>query len=379
MPGKPHQLFDRIADATTPESLADRLAQGIAGAASPLYGAGAWVQRALFEVGAAERKRLSTVVLSVGNITLGGSGKSPFVEWLARWLAAEGRKPAILARGYGREDEEKLVLVHDGRRLRADARTGGDEPVMLGLALGDVPIAASADRWRAGKAVEKRFEVDTMVLDDGFQHHRLSREGDIVLLDASKPLEDLRVFPRGTLREPLLALRRAHLIVLTRCDQKAPTDRARKALRRIAPHVPTVCTRFAPAGYRFLASGREAPLEELRGKVAVLACGIAAPNAFRRTAKDAGLKVRRLVAMGDHAVPTERDLKRWDASRQRLKADLVVVTDKDAAKLRDLPALPEELAALRIKLEFLTEKDQKLAERAIRARLKHGRLRGLLR
>jgi tetraacyldisaccharide 4'-kinase len=372
-------LFHRIADQQKPKSALESLAQGLAAAAAPVYGVAAFGHRLLHDLGVRDRQELASIVLSVGNITMGGSGKTPFTKWLARWLKSDGRAVAVLSRGYGREDEDRLVIVHDGRKLRATTREGGDEPVQIARALGNVPVIACSDRHRAGKMAERRFSVDTLVLDDGFQHHALARQGDIVLVDSTQPLEGLRLFPRGTLREPLAALGRAHLIVLTRCkDEKAVAGQWR-ALRARFPHVPVVRSRFAPASYLELHTGRRRVLQRHEGQKALLVCGVANPAAVRATAKEAGLKVVRMIALPDHAHPTKADLLKWDALRRRLKADVVVVTDKDAVKLREMGAMPEGFLVLRIKLDWLTEADEKLAKKAIRSRLRKGHVRGLLR
>lgn len=370
------RLFHRLADEGEPESAAASLLQNGLAALAPLYGAGAATNRLLHEYGVRQRRALPAIVFSVGNITLGGTGKTPFTVWLARWLAKEGKRPVVLTRGYGREDEDRLLVVHDGRRLRTGTREAGDEPVLIARTLGDVPVVACADRHKAGRYALRRFPVETLVLDDGFQHVALERQADIVLLDATRPLSRLRVFPRGTLREPLGALERAHLIVLTRCDQARGGGAFARSLQKRFPSVPIVRTKLAPTSLRDLSSGERVDLSELRGKRVVLAAGVGHPASVRRTVASLGARVVRTFSPGDHPQYRKEDVLRWDAVRRRMEADWIVVTSKDAIKLRELGTLPDHVLELRTAVRFLDAKEERRATRVLRSRLHARRVRG---
>src|SRR5690606_16961013 len=191
----------------------------------------------------------------------------------------------------GRADEESLVLVHGGKRLRAPTEQAGDEPVLIADALGNVPVIACSDRYRAGQLASRRFTVDSFVLDDGFQHVALERQAEVVLLDATRPLSGLRLFPRGTLREPLGALDRAHLIVLTRCDQHKRAAKMQKALRARLPRATVVRTQLKVASLVQISSAGELPDNWLDGKRVVLACGVGNPSSVRHTVESAGATV----------------------------------------------------------------------------------------
>jgi tetraacyldisaccharide 4'-kinase len=373
------KLHRRIADEAAAGNAFERALQHGLGAVAPVYGAAAWTNRLLHEVGVRKRRSLPAVVLSVGNLTVGGTGKTPFTAWLAEWLAGEGRRPAVLARGYGRQDEEALTVVHDGRHLRAPARQAGDEPVMLAMALEKVPVLACADRWRAGRFALRKFAVDALVLDDGLQHVALERQAEIILVDATRPLSRLRLFPRGTLREPLGVLARAHLIVLTRCDDEARTRRMADRLRKRYPSATVVRTRLAPSGLRRLATGEPVGLEALSGRKAVVACGVGRPEAVRRTVESLGARVVHLEALEDHAWPTVSQVHGWEVRRRRARADAVVVTAKDAVKIAELPEIPRSILVLDVQIDFVTPKDREAAERALRARLRTTPVRGYLR
>lgn len=375
---KADRIFHRIADKATPSTGVERAVQRVLSLAAPVYGAGAWVNRILYDAGLRQRDRLPGTVFSVGNITLGGAGKTPFTMWLAKWMRAQGKRPVILSRGYGRADEDALVVVHDGKRLRAKTREGGDEPVLVARALGEVPVVACADRYRAGKMALAKFKADAVILDDGFQHVSLERQGEIVLVDATKPLGGLRQFPRGSLREPVSALAQAHLIIVTRCDQDRRSARMAASLAKRFPHTTVVRSNFVPRDVLLLQSGKAVPLKTLRDARVVAASAVGNPKSFRRSLKSVGANVVRHIDMADHQRPTWKDLMAWDALRRRADADYVVVTEKDAVKLRELGKMPPEFLVLRIAFRFATDGDREAAERVLHARLRMGRVRGYL-
>lgn len=280
--------------------------------------------------------RVSAPVISVGNLTLGGTGKTPMVEWVARWFRQRGRRVAILSRGYGGQGG----LNDEGRALEAN--------------LPDVPHLQGRDRARlAGIAIEE-LESQVLVLDDGFQHRRLARDLDIVLLDALDPFGLGRLFPRGLLREPVGALRRASLVVLTRADLVGAERRREiqaEASRRAGPR-PWVEGRHAP---RDLVDDRglSEPLERLRGSRVAAFCGLGNPDGFRRTLETLSVDLAGFRAFPDHHAysPGEiADLARWCVERG---ADLALTTQKDLVKVRldHLGAVP--LRALRISLEWI--------------------------
>jgi len=372
-------LFSRIADDRRAGNALESAAQTLAGAASPVYTVGAMLNRLLHDTGILSRERLDAPVASIGNITLGGTGKTPFCLWLCDFLRREGYRPAVLTRGYGRADEDALIVVHDGRRLRASTREAGDEPVLLARALGDVPVVACASRHQGGLHALKRLRADALVLDDGFQHHRLHRNLDVVLVDSTQPLHRLRLFPRGSLREPVSTLSRAQLIVLTRWHQARGTRRqVLRAVRAAAPGVPVVRTRLAITGAIRLADRKAVDLESLKGKSAVILCAVGNPSSVRRSAEETGLRVLGMKPLKDHARISKSTLLRYDSYRLQKGADYLVVTEKDAVKLLELGSLPDEVLVLRARIEMLSAEEQETAERLIRARMSTRETKGLL-
>lgn len=370
-------LFRRVADDRSASGTLDNLVQWTLSAVSPVYGVGAWANRLLHESGVRRRERLPAIVFSVGNVTLGGTGKTPFTVWLAQWLASEGKRPAILSRGYGRSGDG-VVVVHDGKRLRAGTREGGDEPVMMAKRLRTVPIVVGADRVEAGRVALRRFAVEALVLDDGLQHVALERQGEIILLDATRPLGDLRLFPRGTLREPLGVLSRAHLIVLTRCDQSKRADRLARGLAKQVPSVPIVRTRVAIKDLVRPATREVFEPARLADACVMLVCGVGNPGAVRKTVEGLGATVVVNRALDDHARPTRRQLLKWDAERAAAGARWLLVTEKDAVKLAETGVQPDSLLVLRAEIAFMDGADEERAAKALRARLRLKGVRALL-
>ncbi|MGF1573766.1 MAG: tetraacyldisaccharide 4'-kinase [Sumerlaeia bacterium] len=334
------------------------------------------LDRLRFDIGLSERKELSVPTLSVGNISFGGTGKTPFCLWLCQYLAEANYSPALLTRGYGREDSGELVVVHDGRRLRANTLQAGDEPVLLGKRLGNVPIIACADRYKGGRFVLKKAQVNAVVLDDGMQHYRLARQGELVLLDSTK--DYFGAEGEGLLlREPLSALGRAHLIVLTRCQNNPQSLRLMKKLKKQFPAIPVVRTAFTHEGLRQVGTDVAAEPTKLPKK-AFLAAGVAAPASFEKLIKEQGIEVVGRSWSKDHARFTPQDVRGWMQRRKALGADVVIVTEKDAVKLAEFKKLPKNLFYCPIRLEFLTSKDEELTKRVITARLKIKPISGYL-
>lgn len=371
-------LFHRLADDQKAKGPIESALQNVLSLAAPLYGVGAAVNRLSHQVGLSHRHVLPAVVFSIGNITMGGTGKTPFCLWLEKWLREQGRRSVVLTRGYGREDEQRLVVVHNGKKLCSDVNQAGDEPVLLAKSMKDVPVVACADRWRAGRYALRKFEVDTVILDDGFQHHTLARQADIVLVDATRPLSALKLFPRGTLREQPSVLSRAHLIVVTRWNQASSPRKVLADIRRFAPGVPVVRSRVDLTSVSRIFDGSAVYLESLKGKRALLICGVGNPKSVKDSLKAAGVKVCRSITLGDHEAISPVLLEKADVVRRRLKADYLVITEKDAVKLQAQKALPESLIAVRARLNLVSKQDKKLADRVLKARLHARIVRGFL-
>jgi tetraacyldisaccharide 4'-kinase len=298
-----------------PDSLACRSLTPV----SWLYAAAAVLRRKWLE---GRARSLERPVVSVGNVTCGGTGKTPVVEMVARDLLRLGRRPAILSRGYGGP-----VQADDGRS------GGNDELRVLAANLPDVPHYQGKDRYPLGLEAIRRG-ADVIVLDDGFQHARLSRDIDLVLVDALSPFGGGRVLPAGLLREPLSVLARADLLAITRSNRVDPLllETLSSYLRARFPAVPQLRIETHPVEWRALGGGAEPP-GALRGRRALAFCGIGNPRSFRREIEALGVEVAELIPFPDHHGYTSRDLEEIESRAAEVRAEEVLLTQKDAVKI----------------------------------------------
>lgn len=291
--------------------------------------------------------RLPAQVVSVGNLLAGGSGKTPVTGWLARELHASGRKVAILSRGVGGRRGDRVNVVSDGRHLLLGAREAGDEPVLLAAAVPGVPVLAGRNRVALGHRACAVFGAEVLLLDDGFQHHRLYRDLDLVCVDARLGLGNGHVLPRGPLREPPGVLRLADAIVWTRAPRDFEPERAEpRVVRRLAPGAPQFAVGLEPEGLRALDGSEAQPLEWLRGRAVGVFAAIARPDRLSQTLAGLGAQVAELRTFRDHHLYTRRDMAALPAERPW------ITTAKDAVKIppewtegRSVLVLEERLVA----------------------------------
>jgi tetraacyldisaccharide 4'-kinase len=305
------------------------------------YGWATRVRNGLYDRGWKRSFQAPVPVVSVGNLTLGGTGKTPCVEYLARWFRRHGRRVAILSRGYG-------------------SRAGrNDEALVLAENLPDVPHLQGADRVTLARAAVEDLASEVLVLDDGFQHRRLARNLDLVLVDATAPWGHGSLFPRGLLRETPTALRRAGLVVLTRCDQvgRAALALLQEQVARFAPDVPVIATTHRPVAL-VNADRAERPLDELTRRPVGAFCGIGNPDAFRRTLTQLGASLGAFRAFPDHHEYGRADLDGLHAwAREHPPECLVVTTQKDLVKVRLARIGGRELWAVRVELQVADGRD----------------------
>ena len=291
-----------------------------------------------FDSHTAAIQRVPVPVISVGNLTLGGVGKTPMVEWIARWLLAEGVPPAIISRGY-----------------KASSGRPNDEALELAAKLPGVPHFQNPRRIAAACAALRETNAACLVLDDAFQHRALHRDLDIVLIDALEPFGYGHLFPRGALREPLAGLRRAQAVVLSRADAVSAQRRAeiRAVVRRYAPDAAWAEVRHAPRGL-LAADGRTQTLDPLRGRPIAAFCGLGNPAGFRHTLAESGLTVAAFREFPDHHLYTADDAARLAQWAEQLDAAALVCTQKDLVKISSASLGRRSLWALVIGLEFLS-------------------------
>jgi tetraacyldisaccharide 4'-kinase len=296
---------------------------------SVLYSAVTRTRLSLYRRGTFHSTKLDRPVISVGNITTGGTGKTPLVEWVARTVAAAGKKVCILTRGYGRDNPDRMVVVSDGDTVIATPSEAGDEPFLLATNLAGVAaVISNADRAAAGNEAIKQFDIDCFVLDDGFQHLRLERDLNIVTIDATNPWGGGHVLPYGHLREPLSGLSRADCIVITRRDQVDNIDGLRSDIRRHAGDAPIFQSRMRTSRITPLHESSEA----LVPPVAAF-CAIGNPRSFFNAIEHRSVLQK---AFRDHHRYSQRDIDSLIAEARRAGANSLITTAKDAVKLRSL-------------------------------------------
>lgn len=314
---------------------------------SGLYAAAIDARARMYRSGRFRSERVSRPVVSVGNLTFGGTGKTPFVLFLARRLRFEGKHPAILSRGYGRRSRGRVV-VSKGNGPLVDADQGGDEPVAMARRLPAVPVVVAERRVEAARtAIE--LGADLLLLDDGYQHLALARDVDILLLDAADPFGGGRLPPAGTLREPLSALARADAFVFTRVDRSAPSAEARDELRRRNPDAPVFTARIRAGG---LTDEAGSPLgsSTLAGRRFVAVCGVANPESFFASLTELDLAPEEVLAFPDHHRYGRRDLERIRRAADRSGSAWIATTEKDAVKLQGKTSLPVVVVKLEVEV-----------------------------
>lgn len=319
----------------------------VLGPLGALYGIVTRARVALYRRGALRVHKINAPVISVGNITTGGTGKTPLVEWLARLLARENLRPCILTRGYGRADAGQRVLVSDGVRVLADARTGGDEPRLLAERLqGVAAIISDADRVAAAHWALENLHPDIFILDDGFQHLRLARDLNILLIDATNPWGGGRLLPCGRLREPLHEVARADCCVITRAEQAASIDSLHEEVSRLSGGRPIFLSQARTTGLSPITSSpANGSLES--GQISLLAtsdapkrvaafCALGNPQSFFSQLLADGFLLQHTRAFTDHHVYTQRDIEAFEREALAQGAHALLTTAKDSVKLRAL-------------------------------------------
>lgn len=324
-----------------------------------------------------QQSHLGTMTISVGNLTVGGTGKTPVVELLSRTLRDRGRNVAILSRGYkskklkkvqewsgwSEEDREDLPkIVSDGREVRLDAKYAGDEPFMLAKNLPGVSVIVDKDRVNGGRFAVSELGADTLVLDDGLQYLRLDHELDIVLVDQNSPFGTRALLPRGTLREPMRNLCRASHIIVTKC--KGPTDEALLAkMRKYNPTAEVIETTHGPKYLEKVFGNGHMPLESLKDKYVAAISGIAVPESFEGLLKKLGANVEFHRTFSDHHAFSKKDVDRFMRRCVERDIELIVTTEKDAVRFPEPSEMDVDIYFLRIEIEIL--KGQEVWDRMV--------------
>ncbi len=321
---------------------------------SLLYRMAVRVRTRAYEVSLLKSRHLSCPVVSVGNITVGGTGKTPLVMMLAKGLMDRGIPTAILSRGYRRKGGSN-PLVTDGQRVFLSEQEAGDEPFQMAHALKGIPILVGKDRYANGQLALQRFNIRGLLLDDGYQYLRLHRDLDILLIDSQVGFSDRHLLPRGILREPVEEVRRAHLLLLTKVEEAETCRPFERFLAKIHPSPLIFHSHYEPKEVIRPFGERTQSVEILKGKKALAVSGIATPSYFSSLLRKCGTEVVGEMIFPDHHRFSKEDLAHIEKRSRGI--DWIVTTEKDMARLRTLPIADLPLLALRIEMKIWEEKD----------------------
>jgi tetraacyldisaccharide 4'-kinase len=321
--------------------------------ASLPYGWGVSMRTFLYSSGLLKQRRLPCPVISIGNITVGGTGKTPLVIKMARKLGEKGISIAILSRGYRRK-KARDPLVTDGERILLHPEESGDEAYLIAHRLKGIPVLVGKDRFKNGLMALQKVKIQGFLLDDGFQHLSLYRDLNILLIDSLTGFGNGYLLPRGILREPLSALRRADLFVLTKVKDKRDSLSLESKLKEIHPRVEIFHSHYEPIEF-VDPYGEIKELSFMKGKRVFAFSGIARPETFSSLLEEVGVEIKGELTFPDHHFYSPSDLER--IRREAKGVDFLVTTEKDMVKLTNshLNALP--FVALRIDVKIWEEEE----------------------
>jgi len=345
----------------------------VLGGVSLIYSRAVQLRLALYRRRIFRPQELGCPVVSIGNLTVGGTGKTPVAEMLARELQKRGRRVAILSRGYKsvprpfmQRLRNKLFrhldlfpprIVSDGKRVLLDSRHAGDEPHMLAKNLPGVCVLVDKDRVKSGLHALRRFDTDIMLLDDGLQYQRLRHRLDVVLVDRQSPFGNEHLLPRGTLREPPSNLRRASFIIITKSSAQPDHDLISR-LRRLNRTAAIIECDHVPRYWQDIVSGQRLPLNHLSGRYVGAMSGIARPESFEEAVRRLGAKLEITKSFADHHRFTKKEILRFLEWCDRRSLDALVTTEKDAVRFPtiDTPSVP--MLFLRVEIEILRGREE---------------------
>jgi tetraacyldisaccharide 4'-kinase len=330
---------DRTGSPATPLALLLRLLS------LPYRGAVA-SRNSLYDKGLFRQARLSCPVISVGNITVGGTGKTPMVIFLAKLLREKGRRPAVLSRGYGARTKAPVNTVSDVNRVLMGWHEAGDEPVLIARSLPGVPVLTGPRRLLTGQTAIEHHDADILILDDAYQHRALCRDIDIVLIDAARPFGNGRLLPGGPLREPKKALGRAHILIRT-----GGSGEPEPPLPEI-PELPSFRGFHRPLAVLEGGTDRLLPTAILQGQKVCAFAGIGRPEAFRRSLNELDSEIVSFRPFPDHHPYSPADIHSLRRLADKTGADRIVTTEKDGVRLADFPDFLTEVSFLRIGMEI---------------------------
>lgn len=295
--------------------------------------------------------KLPCPVISVGNITSGGTGKTPCVIMLALMLQSHGFKPAILSRGYGGSGTKSVNIVSDGKNILLDSKTAGDEPFLMAQSLKGIPIIIGPQRIKTGKAAINRFGANVLLCDDAMQHRQIFRDINLVLLDSQDPLNNGHVLPRGKLREPMSGLKRASAFLLTRTDETPKNNNINNKLSQMG-NIPIFTSIHKLKDVVKGDNSDKWPIFNLTGKKVCAFCGIAKPDSFKKSLLAAQAHILSFDIFPDHHNYDRAELEIIKNKFYNYKADLIITTQKDGMRLQNFAEFLSRIYMMRIEMEI---------------------------
>lgn len=294
------------------------------------------IRNYLYDTKIFKSTKLPCKIISVGNITVGGTGKTPVVIAIAKFLQQQNKSVAILSRGYGRKSTG-TQLVTDGKTNPANWETVGDEPMLMAKHLSDIPVVVDENRIRGGKYLINKFHPEIIILDDGFQHRKIYRDIDIVLVNSNISKINNRIFSFANFREPWKSLKRAHIIFLTKSNFGPPSKKLQAKLKTIG--LPLFKTNIIPSLYLLDNKNNKIDIDYFSGKTALLFSGIGDPESFTKTVQNLNIRILDSINFKDHKNYSKSDIKRIRNKYIKTGADVILTTEKDFLKIgeTDLP------------------------------------------
>ncbi|MBC7997347.1 MAG: tetraacyldisaccharide 4'-kinase [Leptolyngbya sp.] len=346
-----------------PESGQEKLVAGLLSPISLGYGIGSYVRLKAYSQGYIKRVRLPIPVVSVGNITCGGTGKTPMAIDISRRLIAAGYRVAILSRGYGRKSKKKTAVVSDGKGTFASIEDSGDEPLLIARSVPEAIVIVGSSRAESADVAINEYGADAIVLDDGFQHIKIERDIDLVLIDYNDEPDKDSLLPAGRLREPLSALIRAKVVVITKIPQNPDEEKLenlRRLISKYATRAEIAAARFVPKHLK--THSGTVSIDKLKGQRVIGFCGVARPESFARTLESLGCEVVDLKGFSDHHWYSPEELTALEKHMRTSNASAVVTTEKDMIKIPAHDRLNQHLIAVEMGVEWLGPLPVRLSE-----------------
>jgi tetraacyldisaccharide 4'-kinase len=328
---------------------------------SKIYGFIAVLRLNLYKKNILKQEKLPCAVISIGNITAGGTGKTPMTIYLANFIKSLGLKPAILSRGYKGKAEKKGLIVSDGDKIFADYQLAGDEPYMMARSLEKISVIVGKNRFSMGmKAIEK-FSPDVIILDDGFQHIKLKRDINILLLDSKNSFGNMELLPKGFLREPISSIDRADVFIFTRADSSKEFENSLYLLKKnIKKDIPIFKAQHIPyikeiAGYN---AENEYNFSILKNQKIIAFSGIAKNENFKHSLEKTGCNLLEFFSFKDHHKYIKADIEKILNAKKKLNAEYIVTTQKDFVKIKHLiPKKDNIFIIIDVKISFGEDTD----------------------